>query len=128
MTGKEYVKAKSYRLTMRSTNLIELAYDNGIIEGKRQSQDARFKEPEGLARDYENEMKEWIGISFDKSKEIASLKSEVDRLTAQIAEMQEALEKLARLGNEPHYGNSIGNQIAIEALAKLPKSQASEDD
>ena len=39
MTGKEYVKAKSYRLTMRSTNLIELAYDNGIIEGKRQSQE-----------------------------------------------------------------------------------------
>ena len=27
-----------------------------------------------------------------------------------------ALEKLARLGNEPHYGNSDGNRIAQEAL------------
>lgn len=33
--------------------------------------------------------------------------------------MREALEKLAKLGNEPHYGNSIGNQIAREALAKV---------
>ena len=31
----------------------------------------------------------------------------------------EALEKLAKLGNEPHYGNSIGNQIAIDALRKV---------
>ena len=29
-----------------------------------------------------------------------------------------ALEKLARLGNEPFYGNSIGNQIAQDAIAK----------
>ena len=29
---------------------------------------------------------------------------------------REALEKLARLGNEPHYGNSIGNRVAQEAL------------
>ena len=33
--------------------------------------------------------------------------------------MAEALEKLAKLGNEPHYGNSIGNQIAIDALRKV---------
>ena len=31
----------------------------------------------------------------------------------------EALEKLARLGNEPHYGNSKGNDIAIKALAAI---------
>jgi len=30
--------------------------------------------------------------------------------------LREALEKLARLGNGEHYGNSIGNQIAIAAL------------
>lgn len=29
---------------------------------------------------------------------------------------REALDKLARLGNEPHLGNSIGNDIAREAL------------
>lgn len=31
----------------------------------------------------------------------------------------EALDKLARLGNEPHLGNSIGNDIAIDALRKV---------
>lgn len=35
-------------------------------------------------------------------------------------QLREALEKLARLGNEPLLGNSIGNRIAQEALA-LPQ-------
>jgi hypothetical protein len=34
--------------------------------------------------------------------------------------MREALEKLARLGNEPHYGNSDGNMIARRALQVNP--------
>jgi len=29
---------------------------------------------------------------------------------------KKALERLSRLGNEPHLGNSIGNQIAQQAL------------
>ena len=33
-------------------------------------------------------------------------------------DMRMALEKLARLGNEPHLGNSEGNMIARAALAK----------
>jgi len=33
-----------------------------------------------------------------------------------IKQVREALEKLAKLGNEPHDGNSIGNVIAQEAL------------
>ena len=33
--------------------------------------------------------------------------------------MREALVKLAKLGNEPYYGSSIGNQIARDALAKV---------
>ena len=35
------------------------------------------------------------------------------------AELVDALEKLARLGNGESYGNSDGNIIAIEALAKV---------
>lgn len=31
----------------------------------------------------------------------------------------EAMEKLARLGNEPMLGNSIGNKIAQDALEKI---------
>lgn len=38
-------------------------------------------------------------------------------LIAAALDMLAALEKLARLGNEPNYGNSIGNQIARDAIA-----------
>ena len=41
--------------------------------------------------------------------EDADQKAENERLRA-------ALDKLARLGNEPHYGNSDGNYIALAAL------------
>ncbi len=44
---------------------------------------------------------------------------EIAAVVAQRDELVSALEKLARLGNEPHYGNSIGNQIARDALAKV---------
>lgn len=43
----------------------------------------------------------------------------MQELLQQRDELLAALEKLARLGNEPHYGNSIGNQIARDALAKV---------
>lgn len=36
-----------------------------------------------------------------------------------VAELREALEKLARLGNGNNYGNSLGNEIARAALKKL---------
>ena len=36
----------------------------------------------------------------------------------EVERLREALEKLARLGNEPEYGNSEGNLIARAALAK----------
>lgn len=37
---------------------------------------------------------------------------------AEIEVYREALEKLARLGNGDNYGNSMGNDIAIDALRK----------
>ena len=46
------------------------------------------------------------------------LEQERKRLAALNAELVEALEKLARLGNGDQYGNSIGNDIAKAALAK----------
>jgi hypothetical protein len=33
--------------------------------------------------------------------------------------LRDALDKLARLGNEPHYGYGDGNVIALEALAAV---------
>ena len=60
------------------------------------------------------------------------MRAEIKRLTAElftmrnifheqdtrIAELEGALDKLARLGNGPDYGNSDGNVIAQQALAK----------
>jgi septal ring factor EnvC (AmiA/AmiB activator) len=48
----------------------------------------------------------------ETQEELFAMKQQRDELAA-------ALEKLARLGNEPHYGNSIGNQIARDVLAKV---------
>jgi len=44
--------------------------------------------------------------------------AELRRLHAVNQEMLAALEKLARLGNGEHYGNSDGNMIARAAIAK----------
>ena len=38
---------------------------------------------------------------------------------ARIEVLEDVLDKLARLGNEPHYGNSDGNVIAQKAIAEL---------
>jgi hypothetical protein len=44
--------------------------------------------------------------------------TERDALQAENARLREALEKLARLGAEPYYGNSDGNMIARAALGE----------
>ena len=55
----------------------------------------------------------------EMSKRTASIAAaELRRLHAVNAELLEALEKLARLGNGEHYGNSDGNMIARAAIAK----------
>jgi len=45
-----------------------------------------------------------------------SLMDAAGRHLARIVELEAALDKLARLGNEPNYGNSTGNVIARRAL------------
>ena len=42
----------------------------------------------------------------------------IEKQQAEIEVYKESLEKLAKLGNGDIYGNSIGNDIAIEALRK----------
>lgn len=52
----------------------------------------------------------------------------VIELSAQQEAMRTALEKLARLGNGDHYGNSNGNVIAQECLAALsPQAAVTQD-
>jgi hypothetical protein len=45
--------------------------------------------------------------------------AELHRLQKVNEVLVEAMEKLARLGNEPMLGNSIGNRIAQDALEKI---------
>ena len=45
---------------------------------------------------------------------------------AQIEAYLTVLERIAKLGNEPHYGNSLGNEIARKALS-ITLSQALAD-
>ena len=52
---------------------------------------------------------------------IRSLAAERDALKAENARMKEVLERLARLGNGPHYGNSDGNMIARAELERLSR-------
>lgn len=46
---------------------------------------------------------------------------QIDSLKTQVNCLREVLEQLAKLGNGDKYGNSIGNTIAINALAKTPE-------
>lgn len=58
---------------------------------------------------------ERMSLSTKWDKQAAA---ELRRLQAVNADLLETLEKLARLGNGEHYGNSDGNMIARAAIAK----------
>ena len=67
------------------------------------------------------------------AKDNESLRAQIAELTktnleqaAQIEAYLTVLERIAKLGNEPHYGNSLGNEIARKALSITP-SQALAD-
>ena len=49
--------------------------------------------------------------------------AELHRLDALNADLIATLEKLARLGNGDHYGNSLGNEIAIDALIRARRQE-----
>jgi hypothetical protein len=64
-----------------------------------------------------------LGSDFltDLATALCSLAAERDALKVEIARMKEVLERLARLGNEPLYGNSDGNIIARAELERLSR-------
>lgn len=79
---------------------------------------------------------EWLAVSvpgYDKTQWLENFKwgnpvpskLYVEGLEHELAKQQVALDKLAKLGNEPYYGNSIGNQIAIDALGLTARSPSS---
>ena len=60
----------------------------------------------------------------DHQRDIEQAADELRRLHEVNAELLEALEKLARLGNGERYGNSEGNVIARTAINKAEGEQA----
>lgn len=50
------------------------------------------------------------------AEEIEDLRAEVERLRADNERLRAVLDQLARLGNEPLYGNAFGNVMARRAL------------
>ena len=69
-----------------------------------------MNEPKPLALRLADEM--------ESNGECMNAATELRRLHAVNQELLEALEKLARLGNGDHYGNSEGNMIARAAITK----------
>jgi hypothetical protein len=70
-----------------------------------------------------NELEERLETHIAINK---SLLLQRDKLQAQLNIAESYLDKLQRLGNEPHVGNSIGNSIATEALNTINKMKAGE--
>lgn len=74
-----------------------------------------------------------IGAKVYGPDVVEALRTQIAELTrtnleqaAQIEAYLTVLERIAKLGNEPHYGNSLGNEIARKALSITP-SQALAD-
>jgi hypothetical protein len=54
-------------------------------------------------------------------KRVIELLDEKVVLLRLIKQCKEALEKLAKLGNGDHYGNSVGNNLALDVLVAIEK-------
>lgn len=69
----------------------------------------------------ENELADELEIAQGNNTAEELIPEAIAMLRQQQTEIEvykEALEKLAKLGNGDNYGNSIGNDIAIDALRK----------
>jgi hypothetical protein len=58
-------------------------------------------------------------VSARAATEIQTLREKLRIAGERLSVAEEALEKLAKLGNGDRYGNSAGNTMAQEALAKI---------
>ncbi len=69
-------------------------------------------------KDAERERNHQHGRANRNAAQYAAEQAKREQLQAENARMREVLEKLARLGAEPYYGNSDGNMIARAALGE----------
>ena len=99
----EWVKYKDYKTAADRIEELELAvrYEADLAQ---------------MALDARKELEDTLSLRTNLHGEATYL---IHRLEAELAKAVEALEKLARLGNGDHYGNSDGNMIARTIVAEL---------
>ena len=75
-----------------------------------------------LCESLEHRLAEIKRLERERNETANTFMRQVKNLQAQLAITRNALDVLARLGNEPNFGYSDGNIIAFNALARtLPK-------
>lgn len=93
-----------------------LRIGEGTANARKELQNALQSQAERIAeleRESETHSKAYGLAIVERDNLRTELKTAQD-----VTELVEALEKLARLGNGDHYGNSDGNMIARDALSK----------
>ena len=103
---------KRHRRAYILTDLSQDESQRKVNKGNKMT-DKQLQVKRDIIIEMECRMKE---MRADSVVEIAA-KEEIKQLQAENIKMREALDKIARLGNEPFMGNSVGNNIAIEALS-----------
>jgi len=102
--------AKLERLTDELINTELLAKDRYCkMQTEIERKDAEIAELKEVVEDYKQKqvnMEAVVNANIESGK----------RIRAENEKLRAALDKLARLGNEPEYGNSDGNRIALAAL------------
>lgn len=58
-------------------------------------------------------------IPVNVQTELREMEKQIEKLVIDRHTLMVALDKIARLGNEPYYGNSDGNMIARAAIQKV---------
>jgi hypothetical protein len=101
-------------------DLVERLHDRRVCSPAQNS--CRNDHVLNRAADRIEELERAVRYEADVAQQALDSRKE---LKAKLAKAVEALEKLARLGNGDRYGNSDGNMIARNTLAKL-KGEADE--
>ena len=81
--------------------------------------DDMFSAWQACSAEKDKEIVKWQEIAVKSAKYEEDADKCIAKLEAKLAIAIEALDKLSKLGNEPLIGNSIGNDIATEAIAKI---------
>lgn len=86
------------------------------------AQAERVKELETKVSAYDKWLSEGVYYTTAEAFELHDgYNSKIAQLQLDKQKLRDALDRLARLGNEPNFGNSVGNVIAREALGETKR-------